>query len=707
MLVDEFFVAKGGVFAMTIQAASLFYGITIGVAILAVLASFFQRAGKTQRFLLMLAFFVLMLAIGRWMYVNSDGLSSILTARKIINFTGCWFWFFIFLFIAEYTRYRIHRTTLIISVLLCTYNSVITFLLHIKGVFYTDYSYELKGDLPYFAKGAYTVPAYPYFFAEYAFLISALMLIIIFMVKFHKVRTQINVLTALMIAVPSVAYIVEFIMKPEVSIVPIASAISVILMAITVKVSQAYDMETIVKDIAVEAQDAVVILVSDSRYFIAANEKAFSLLPELKSAVPWMVLSDISERVAGFFEKKDDEFAINQRIYAPQFRNIEDNKHPIDALWLLDVTERSRHQQLMATYRQDLETEVSIKTESLMKTEARLAETLTQTVTALMSMVDAKDRYTSGHSFRVALYAKEISRRLGKSKAEQDTIYVTSLLHDVGKIHVPDEIINKPGKLTKDEFEQMKLHPITGYIMLSSITSIPAVLTGARWHHERYDGRGYPDGLLKDDIPEIARIIAVADSYDAMSSRRSYRAVLPQATVRREIEANRGAQFDPKIADVMLSMIDEDKYYEMRQHDDDMIGEVLILNDSSNKDRMYDMMREDKKFSVREIWSISELYEIESSKYSRTALIIDMDSNPGIRISDIRERCPMLSIICVTGDHSFSAFQSCIENGADNCLIRPFLKDSLIESVAVILHKSASHLSWTKGNVSAWSLGWM
>lgn len=692
---------------MTLMGASLFYGATIGAALVAVLASFFQRAGKTQRYLIMSAFLVLMLAIGRWMYVNSDGLSSILVARKIINFTGCWLWFFIFLFIAEYTRYRIHKTTLVFSICLCTFNSVVTFLLHIKGVFYKDYAYTIRGNLPYFEKASYCIPAYPYFVAEFVFLFSALFLIILFMVRFHKIRMQINVLTALVIAIPSAAYIVEFIVKPEVSSVPLASAISVILMAVTVRVSQAYDMETIVKDIAVESQDSAVILVSDSRYFIAANETAFSLLPELQKAVPWMVLSDISERLAGFFARKDDEITINQRIYAPQFRNVEKNRHPIDALWLLDVTERAKHQQLMATYRKDLETEVSIKTESLVKTEERLAETLTQTVTALMSMVDAKDRYTSGHSFRVALYAKEISRRLGKSKAEQDAIYVTSLLHDVGKIHVPDNIINKPGKLSKEEFELMKLHPITGYIMLSSITSIPAVLTGARWHHERYDGRGYPDGLSGEDIPEIARIIAVADSYDAMSSRRSYRAVLPQATVRREIEANRGAQFDPKIADVMLEMIDEDKYYDMRQHDDDMIGDILILNDSSGKERISDMMRGDKKFAVREIWSIAELYELEPSKLSKTALIIDMDSNPGLRIEDIRKKCPTLSIICVTSERSFAVFKDCIDKGADNCLVRPFLKDSLVESVAVILHKSASHLSWTKGNVSAWSLGWM
>ncbi len=138
------------------------------------------------------------------------------------------------------------------------------------------------------------------------------------------------------------------------------------------------------------------------------------------------------------------------------------------------------------------------------------------------------------------------------------------LLHDVGKIGISDAVINKPGKLTPEEYEIIKTHPIIGYQMLSKTTEMPRMAVGARWHHERYDGAGYPDGKSGKDIEEAARIIAVADAYDAMTSARSYRFALPQDAVRREIEEGKGTQFDPVFADIMLKMIDEDRDYHMR-----------------------------------------------------------------------------------------------------------------------------------------------
>ena len=184
---------------------------------------------------------------------------------------------------------------------------------------------------------------------------------------------------------------------------------------------------------------------------------------------------------------------------------------------------------------------------------------------ALAKAVDAKDTYTNGHSVRVAEYSKEISRRLGKSLKEQEEIYMMGLLHDIGKIGVPEAIINKNGKLTDEEFSKIKAHPVMGYEILRNVTELPTLATGARWHHERYDGKGYPDKLSGLDIPEEARIIAVADAYDAMTSNRSYRGVMPQEKVREQIEKGRGSQFDPKFADVMLAMIDEDKNYKMHE----------------------------------------------------------------------------------------------------------------------------------------------
>ncbi|MCR5557726.1 MAG: HD-GYP domain-containing protein, partial [Butyrivibrio sp.] len=166
---------------------------------------------------------------------------------------------------------------------------------------------------------------------------------------------------------------------------------------------------------------------------------------------------------------------------------------------------------------------------------------------------------------RVAEYAKEIARRAGFDPEMQQRIYITGLLHDVGKIGVPDAIINKAGKLDDNEYEIIKMHPEKGSKILRNIREMPELTIGARWHHERYDGKGYPEGLKGDAIPEEARIIAVADSYDAMSSNRSYRRGLPQEKVRAEIEKGKGTQFDPVYADFMLKMIDEDVNYDMRE----------------------------------------------------------------------------------------------------------------------------------------------
>ncbi len=186
-------------------------------------------------------------------------------------------------------------------------------------------------------------------------------------------------------------------------------------------------------------------------------------------------------------------------------------------------------------------------------------------VQALAEAIDAKDSYTHGHSSRVAEYAREIARRFGYTEKQQSDIYMMGLLHDVGKIGIPNSVINKPGRLTEEEYSIIKKHPVLGARILERVEEMPKLSVGARWHHERYDGTGYPDGLKGDDILEEARIIAVADAYDAMTSRRSYRDALAQAYVRSEIEQGKGTQFDPVFADIMLQMIDEDTDYDMRE----------------------------------------------------------------------------------------------------------------------------------------------
>lgn len=184
---------------------------------------------------------------------------------------------------------------------------------------------------------------------------------------------------------------------------------------------------------------------------------------------------------------------------------------------------------------------------------------------ALAHTIDAKDEYTNGHSVRVAKYSKMLAEKLGLSAKESESLYYMALLHDIGKIGVPNSIINSKSKLTEEQYAVIKKHPGLGYDILSEIKSRPDLSFGARWHHERYDGTGYPDKKTGEDIPLAARIIAVADSYDAMTSNRSYRGFLSQDAVRMEIEKNSGTQFDRNVARCMLEIIDEDKDYVLHE----------------------------------------------------------------------------------------------------------------------------------------------
>ena len=212
-----------------------------------------------------------------------------------------------------------------------------------------------------------------------------------------------------------------------------------------------------------------------------------------------------------------------------------------------------------------LKEEVEMQTEVAEKRREKVEKLSVQMVKALANTIDAKDAYTNGHSTRVAKYSIMLAKRMGYEGERLENLYYAALLHDIGKIGVPREIINKTSKLTDEEYAIIKTHPGIGANILNEITEIPEIAIGARWHHERYDGKGYPDRLMGIEIPELARIIGVADAYDAMTSKRSYRDVLSQEVVSGELVKGKGTQFDPDIAEIMLQLIKEDTNYSMHE----------------------------------------------------------------------------------------------------------------------------------------------
>lgn len=202
---------------------------------------------------------------------------------------------------------------------------------------------------------------------------------------------------------------------------------------------------------------------------------------------------------------------------------------------------------------------IRIKTKQSLKKQLEYKNITVEAIQAIARTIDAKDEYTNGHSIRVGYYSKLIAENLGMSEDEVDNIYYIALLHDIGKIAIPDSILNKPGKLDDNEFKVMKSHTTRGARILKGISTIPQIIEGAKSHHEKYDGTGYPEGLKKEEIPFVARIICCADCFDAMASKRVYKKPYSLEKIASEFERCSGTQFDPKIAKTVVEMMESGK----------------------------------------------------------------------------------------------------------------------------------------------------
>lgn len=312
-------------------------------------------------------------------------------------------------------------------------------------------------------------------------------------------------------------------------------------------------------------------------------------------------------------------------------------------------------------------------------------------VKTLARTIDAKDRYTNGHSQRVAKYSVELARRMGKSEEELQEIYYAGMLHDVGKIHIPDAIINKPAKLTDEEFEYIKLHPVSGYHILKDMKENPKISQGAKWHHERYDGNGYPNGLSGETIPEAARIIGVADAYDAMTSNRSYRKLMPQSKVREEIEKGKGSQFDPEIAEIMLKIMDEDTDYKLHQKSDYIKNILIVDDDSVTNDMVEEFMKDEPQYKLHKADSGEAAKKIlDEVNIDLVLLDIYMPKMNGFEIFDIvKEKFGDIPVIFLTSDRNIETINRANEKGVDDYLIKPLMRQTLLEVIHGVLQERA------------------
>ena len=217
-----------------------------------------------------------------------------------------------------------------------------------------------------------------------------------------------------------------------------------------------------------------------------------------------------------------------------------------------------------------------------MESRRKQTETMSlQMIQTLSTTIEAKDEYTKGHSLRVAEYSALIARELGWNDKEVANLKNAAYMHDVGKIGVPDTILNKPTKLLDEEYEIIKKHTTIGAEILNNVTLIEHVKEVAKYHHERYDGCGYPEKLSGEDIPIHARIVALADSYDAMNSKRIYRNSLSADVIYNEILKNRGLQFDPEITDIFLKMLNENRIQITEKYQQEDISDAFFGSETN------------------------------------------------------------------------------------------------------------------------------
>lgn len=279
--------------------------------------------------------------------------------------------------------------------------------------------------------------------------------------------------------------------------------------------------------------------------------------------------------------------------------------------------------------RKNLERMVADKTDEIQKI-------FIQSITTITYAVDAKDRYTKGHSVRVAQYCLAIAKKLNWSGQDCLNLYYIALLHDIGKIGIPDSILNKPVKLTDEEYRLVRNHTIMGANILRPITMVPQICDGARYHHERYDGKGYPYGLSGDDIPYVARIIGIADAYDAITSNRIYEKAQVKDYAVKELRKGRGTQFDPFLTDVMLEIIkdgfefSENPEFEFTQDDleqaenDSFIAEVCKKTENdAHKSADFDYLTE---FPTRKLFEISVNQYLDNPLNHGAMFLMDIDN---------------------------------------------------------------------------------
>ena len=313
--------------------------------------------------------------------------------------------------------------------------------------------------------------------------------------------------------------------------------------------------------------DSLRVLLENSNYeFVGISDPVEAIEKVRQEHFDLMLLDFMMTPLHGD-EVVEEIRKFNKELYILLLTGHKDLAPPLETIKRLDIQgycEKSdKFDQLLLLIESGLKSvkqmdEIKRINEELSDSKEQLEQAYLDMVQTLRSAVEAKDTYTRGHSDRVAEYSVLIGEKLGLPEDQIKTLKIGGLFHDIGKIGIPDSILLKPGKLTDDEYSEIKNHPSIGAHILGSAKTFQDIVPIVKHHHEKYDGNGYPSRMKGEEIPYLARIAAVADTFDAMTSRRSYRDAIDLQKVKDEIKRCEGTQFDPQIAEAFLDILEHD-----------------------------------------------------------------------------------------------------------------------------------------------------
>lgn len=639
---------------------------------------------KVDSMILTAVILLMMNCLGRYMLATAECLSMALTANKIIYLGACFLPLMTVIILARLCEIKLNKVVVCLltagsSVVMCGALSIG------KSEIYYKHAELIHGD-----GYNYLVKTYGPLHTLYL-VMSVIYMVIMAGFVVYAIRKRRDIPTRTVITISGIGlvvfgiYLIERLVGSNISFLSIGYLIGVAFVIKFFERINMYDMSANISN-SIERMNNYGYLAFDDKYrYVNANPFIKELFPEIET---WLVDEEVPVSDTYFYkvvvqylkEWKGDEnvnriINIGESYYKVGIRYLTRGKKNVGYLLeFVDCTMEKRYYDTVEEYGETMERDVTEKTRELREQQKKIKELFLQTVTALSEAVDAKDRYTSGHSKRVAMYSRMIAERLGKSIEEQEEIYRAGLLHDVGKIRIPVEIINKAGKLTDEEFDIIRIHPITGYHILRGISGDNYIAIAAKYHHERYDGKGYPNGLEGEEIPEVARILGVADTYDAMTSNRSYRDALPQEVARNEIEKGRGTQFDPVIADIMLQMIEEDTEYRMRQIDS-MRRRILTVDDEvMNRTIIKHIMKDEPRYEIVSADGGAEaLKMLEEQSFDLILLDYMMPEMDGLEtLKRIREKYST-PVVLMTSDRTLGTSNEFAKYGCDDYITKPFL----------------------------------